>query len=146
MEHLNRRIDIDTCREHHEAIRTLLEAFPTNPPLDGEATERLLKRLVTLLSVHLKLEDDYLYPALERSAHRTVRETAVRYRTEMGGLRGQFTAFAGTWASADEISARPSEFLSAWSAVRAALEVRMAKEDHGLYAIAQEDLSREETA
>ncbi len=146
MEKLNRRIDIQTCREHHEVIRILLELFPTAVPFDSRAVFALLPRLTRVLVGHLKLEDDRLYPTLEASSERDLRDTAIRYRLEMGGLRERFDLFLSTWKSADEIEKNQEQFMAEWSESRKALEVRMAKEDHGLYAIAEDYLSRDDIA
>ena len=122
---MNRRIDLQTCREQHDSIRILLEVT------------KLLARLFAILGSHLKLEDNRLYPALERSSDRTIRETALHYRQEMGGLKRAFADFMTTWATESAIAADPEGFMAAWSAVRRALEVRMEKEDHGLYRMAE---------
>ena len=134
------------CREHHEAIRILLELFPTKAPIDCTATSKLLERLKNVLLAHLKLEDTRLYPALESSGDCDVRQTAARYRLEMGGLRASFVSLLGTWPSETEIAADPALFMSEFTEFRKALEVRMAKEDHGLYAIAEDYLSRDDIA
>ncbi|MFN2528166.1 MAG: hemerythrin domain-containing protein [Candidatus Baltobacteraceae bacterium] len=146
MHEMNRRIDMHTCRQHHEALRILLDRFPESLPLDAADFSKLVSRLSTLLLTHLKLEDDLLYPALELSEDRTVRDTAIRYRQEMGGLKDAFMKFVSTWGTEDAIAANQAGCLDAWLKVRAALEVRMAKEDHGLYSIADDHLSRDETA
>lgn len=137
---------METCRDHHDAIRMLLEKFPTAAPLQPVELAKLLARLGAVLTAHLKLEDDSLYPALEQSSDRTIRETALHYRDEMGGLRQRFLDFVGSWGSAAAIAADQDSFMTAWSALRSALEVRMAKEDHGLYAIAEDYLRRDEPA
>ncbi len=146
MSGLNRRIDMQTCREHHEALRILLEQFPSGVPLNANTVSKLLARLSSLLLAHLRLEDTQLYPALESSANRTVRETATRYRNEMGGLKEAYVDFSATWGSETAIAANPEGFFEAWSGVRSALEIRMAKEDHGLYSIADDYLKHDESA
>lgn len=137
---------MQTCREHHDAIRFLLEKFPTAVPVEPLAISKLLGRLRAVLLAHLKLEDDHLYPALGRSTDRTVRETAGHYREEMGGVKQTFVSFMGTWGNEEAIAADQDSFMTAWSGVRSALEVRMAKEDHGLYSIAEDYFSGEESA
>ncbi len=137
---------MQTCRQHHEAIRNLLERFPTHTPLDAAAAFVLLERLGRAVTAHLQLEDDHLYPALEQSAERDVRETALRYRAEMGDLKAQFVSFLGAWNTEASIASKPEAFLAHWARIRKALEIRMAKEDHGLYAIAEDYLERNNIA
>ena len=143
MENLNRRIDMQTCREQHEALRILLELLPRSVPFHSPDVAALLGRLGRLLTAHLKLEDDRLYPALEQSSSRDVRETARRYRVQMGDLRGQFGAFLEKWTE-PAIAADQQHFMEHWSELRNALEIRMAKEDDGLYAIAEDFFSHDE--
>lgn len=143
MADMNRRIDLQTCRDHHEAIRILLDYFPQAEPFDPVRLHDMLQRFATVLLRHLKLEDAFLYPVLEESADRTVRETAARYREEMGGISGEFRALLARWSGADRIAASPAGFLEDWKPFRSRLEVRMAKEDDGLYAIAEDYLTKD---
>ena len=140
---MNRRIDMQTCRDHHEAIRILLAYFPQTEPFDPVKLYSTLKRLAAVLLAHLRLEDGSLYPLLEESDDRTVRETAHRYQEEMGGISSEFRALLTRWDSAEAIASNPSEFLRAWKLFRGRLEVRMAKEDNGLYAIAEDYLTKD---
>lgn len=138
---LNRRIDVHTCRQHHTAIRFLLDEFPTREPFDPERMRTLLTRLSQLLATHLRLEDEHVYPALGNSQDEAVQMTARAFRDEMGGLMMSFLAFRNAW-SADHAIARDSAgFLVAWSAIRSALETRMDAEDRALYPQADAYLS-----
>ena len=141
MADMNRRIDMQTCRDHHEAIRILLGYFPQAAPFEGAKVYGLVERLSMILVHHLRLEDNFLYPILEESTDRTVRETAIRYRDEMGGISSEFHALLARWSGAEAIGAKPAEFLREWKLFRSRLEVRMAKEDNGLYAIADDYLT-----
>ena len=146
MADMNRRIDMQTCRDHHEAIRILLSYFPSAEPFDPAKVQSTLQRLATVLVRHLRLEDEFLYPILEESDDRTVRETAHRYREEMGGLSAEFGTLLARWGQNGSIAASPAEFLDAWKPFRGRLEVRMAKEDNGLYAIADDYLTEDRGA
>lgn len=143
MDRVNRRIDMQTCRDHHEAIRSLLDLFPEAAPVQAKAVADLIARLARVLSRHLKLEDDFLYPALLASEDPALRETALRYRQEMGGLRHDFDALLAEWSGANAIEQRPEEFLVSWLAFKRRLEVRMAKEDQNLYEIAEDYMKQD---
>jgi hypothetical protein len=143
LDRVNRRIDMQTCRDQHEAIRSLLDLFPEATPVEAKAVTDLIARLGRVLSRHLKLEDDFLYPALLASDDRTLRETALRYREEMGGLSRDFDALLAEWTTGNAIKQRPQEFLVSWLAFKRRLEVRMAKEDHGLYEIAEDYMKQD---
>lgn len=137
-EALNRRIDLHTCRQQHTALRHILSEFPDDTPLPGAAMTALLSRLKNILYRHLKLEDDYVYPALAQAHDEALRARALKYRMEMGAVLRAFQDFDERWPHADTIDAHPAEFFEQWTAVRAAIERRMDVEDESLYTIAED--------
>lgn len=137
MTELDERRDIQTCREHHAHIEELLRRFPS---LDVAAAEEFasgLDSLKTMLLRHLKFEDDYLYPRLQRSPDPEIVATASRYQAEMGGLAPQCVAFFGRWPDAATIAGRFDAFVADWTGVRGLLERRILAEDNELYELAE---------
>ncbi len=111
--------------------------MPEAEPFDAHATRKLLSRLGNVLERHLKLEDTQLYPELQRSPDAQIRETAIRYQQEMGGLRVAFEKFCDRWPGAAAIAQEPAEFLRQLAAIRDPLVKRIEAEDTGLYEYAQ---------
>jgi hypothetical protein len=128
--------DIQTCRGHHAVLRAQLERFPAPVAVNAGQIRTALHELETVLLRHLAFEDVRIYPVLEAAAP-AIAERARRYREEMGDLSGGFVAFLRRWSAGHAIEAEPQAFTQAWTAVRTALERRMAAEDDDLYEIAE---------
>ena len=139
---LNRSIEVHTCRQQHVVIRFILEDMPDAEPIDAYETWAVLHRLRDVLIRHLKLEDLKLYPALQRSSDSRIREIAIRYQIQMGGLRAAFDHFCDRWSNAKKIAENPRGFLSDWETIRDPLMQRMDEEDRGLYEPAQAHFDR----
>lgn len=137
---LNERIDIQTCRDHHVVLRYLVEEIG-RPDVPADALLGLLKRLRTVLLAHLKLEDDWLYPHLQRSVNDVVRHKSQTYSREMGGLKNNFVTLWQTWTRTDAIADNSEAWRSDWNTFQKALRERMDREDHDLYVAAEASLA-----
>lgn len=137
MEGLNQRITIDACRNHHHLLRDIIAQLPADVPADAASVSASLRRLRNVLVVHLRLEDNALYPALLNSKNAVLRGKAQRYRTHMGGIAQGFAVFFDRWSRADAIEADPARFLDDWNEFKSALLQRMDAEDHDLYVAAE---------
>lgn len=134
---LNRRITIDACRNHHVALRHLIDEFPGTEPINERHTLELLVRLRTVLHRHLRLEDSELYPALQKAADPSLRRKARRYQLHMGSLATGFQTFYEHWSREGAIAGEPQRFLYDWKEFRDALLMRMDSEDEDLYLMAE---------
>ncbi|MDP9111190.1 MAG: hemerythrin domain-containing protein, partial [Candidatus Eremiobacteraeota bacterium] len=136
---LNERIDIQTCRDHHVVLRYLVEEIG-KPDVQPDASLGLLKRLRTVLLAHLKLEDDWLYPHLQRSVNDVVRHKSQTYSREMGGLKENFVTLWQTWTRPNAIADNSEAWRSDWNTFQKGLLERMDREDHDLYVAAEASL------
>ena len=136
---LNERIDIQTCRDHHVVLRFLVGELGKNG-ITPDASLGLLKRLRSVLLVHLKLEDDWLYPQMQRSANDVVRRKSQTYSREMGGLKENFVTLWEAWSRPGEIARNPDVWRAEWSAFQNVITERMDREDHDLYVAAEASL------
>ncbi len=134
---LNRSIELHTCRQHHVVIRFIANDIPVRQPFDANEARMLLWRLKTVLTRHLALEDEELYPALRMAQNETISTLAEQYQNGMGHLRDEFLKLCTRWDDAARIAAFPQEFLHDWLAIREALLHRMNAEDDTLYKEAQ---------
>ena len=132
---------MQTCREQHTALRRLLDEIPSAEPVEERVVVASLRRLRRILSAHLNLEDHWLYPFLEQSSNRVLSRKAARYKTHMGAIAQSFTDLFTAWSSPGAISANPKTFLDQWSALCAALRLRMDSEDEDLYVMAEQILA-----
>lgn len=137
---LNERIDIQTCRDHHVVLRYLVDEIG-KPDITADASLGLLKRLRTVLLAHLKLEDDWLYPHLQRSVNDVVRHKSQTYSREMGGLKENFVTLWQTWTRTGAIADNSEAWNSDWNTFQKALLERMDREDHDLYVAAEASLA-----
>ncbi|MBD8527457.1 hemerythrin domain-containing protein [Pseudomarimonas arenosa] len=116
-----------------EQIRCDLDAEPAHSP---ESLLPRLHRLCSKLSLHLAIEDDFLYPHLMDLRHSPAALLAERFRREVGGLRQELDAFADRFASARDIRREPEEFRCECARLIEALCNRIQREEEDLYPLA----------
>ena len=128
-------------RRQHEAAVAIVERILSR----AEGLERdgvpyevslLLAKLTGTLRIHFAQEDKTLYPHMIASTHPDAAATASAFQREMGGLAGQFEAFAARWQTATALAADPNGFRSEAAAIFAALGNRIQREDNQLYPLA----------
>lgn len=107
----------------------------------AEAVRFSLTRLASLLAMHLKLEDDVLYPQMKGHADPIIAGLAARYQAEMGGLAAAFTSFYDRWRNAGVAAFDRTAFALEWDGVKAALGKRIDQEDTELYPLVDRSVS-----
>lgn len=138
LSNINKRIDVQTCRDHHTVLRYLADEVTKEE--HATAVVAVLRRFRTVLLAHLKLEDDWLYPLLARSPNGIVRGKADRYHSEMGGLRAQFENLWKRWSPDGAVDADFSGWQQQWRGFREAVESRIATEDDDLYVAVEAEM------
>lgn len=101
----------------------------------------LLQRVQMFLVVHLRLEDEELYPLLEQSGNAVLSQKAKRYRARTGKLAEVFDTFCTRWTEPGAIGADPTEFVNGWGEIAGLLLSRMSSEDEDLYASGEQVLA-----
>lgn len=81
--------------EHHDVLRGLLTQLEETTDEQGKERKKLLDDLVSELGVHVRIEDEFFYPAVEKvtpllaisqAEHRAIDDQlAVVLRTDTGG-------------------------------------------------------------
>ncbi len=104
----------------------------------AEQTFEELETISTNLAEHLRLEDDFLYPALQIRSQRPIRDTAKRFADTLGGLRQAYADYTGKWSTPEAISDSPADFCNQTRDITAALQVRIEKEERGLFPLLEE--------
>ena len=122
-------------RSQHRELLRLAERVPVEGRMPtGFEVGLALARLKGVLGVHLRMEDDVLYPAMLAHPSADVREKAAKYQQEMGSLSATFGAFYEKWAAkAQIIDEDPQAFLREWRSVLRALRARIEAEESDLY-------------
>lgn len=85
------------------------------------------------LVLHLKSEDDYLYPELLKSESGEIRALAESFSQEMGSIAEKFTEYKRTYMMASKIKEQPEIFKQDTKRIFLALKNRLDKEDRKLY-------------
>ncbi len=128
----------DLLKNQHNTIRQLiqeLEEEVRSGNLDQKAFDLSLKisKLSGILVLHLKSEDEYLYPALKNSKDGVLSKTAEQLYREMGSLSTEFLSYKSTYMSAAKIKADIPQFIGESNKIFSALKNRLNTEDKRLY-------------
>ncbi len=130
-----------TYRQQHQDILLAARSLqahldPVSLAADPQPAYKALLSLASKLKLHLTMEDQLLYPRLLGDGQAAVRELAMQYRDEMGGIRGVFEAYLKDWADPEAVRQRAEAFRAATEGILDALFRRIDKEDNILYPLA----------
>lgn len=131
-------MNMDLLRSQHTTIRQLVnevELGINSGDVTGQAFDLSLKigKLSGILVLHLKSEDEYLYPSLRRSSDEKVKKIAEQLNKEMGSLAAGFMEYKHTYMLASKIKEEPQKFISESKRIIDALKNRLNTEDQKLY-------------
>jgi len=93
-----------------------------------------LSQIAGKLSVHLAMEDKFLYPKLMESEDPTISGTAKKFADEMSGVADVFKEYSNKW-QAKAIGDSPAEFITATNGLFAAVGNRIEREEKELYVL-----------
>lgn len=125
------------CRDQHTELARLMADLRAASEASASSTETqpLLEAFAGKLRTHLAHEDRVLYPRLIAHEHEQVRLTARIYQAEMGRLGEAFEAFLGRWGAEDRREEDRAGFRRELAELLARLDLRIRREDRGLYAL-----------
>jgi len=89
------------------------------------------------IKLHLAIEDQVLYPALNKSADAGVARTASRFQDEMGPLAADFASFARRWNTERSVASEPAAMRDQAIQMLDRLHHRMHQENRELYPLAE---------
>lgn len=124
--------------EQHERIReelSILKTLCRKPDLEQTAAEMALhiSSLAGKLKIHLSSEDQYLYPSFLHSSDSKLVTMANEYQKEMGNLLAVFTEFKEKYNTKFKILSEKESFYGEADKIIRSIEMRMQKEEKGLY-------------
>lgn len=130
----------DLLKNQHNSIRQLIQEIGKeiqSGNLEHKAFDISLKisKLSGILVLHLKSEDEYLYPSLKKSKDEALSKTAEQLYREMSSLSAEFLKYKNTYMSAVKIKEDRSRFVEDSKKIFAALENRLNTEDKRLYSL-----------
>ena len=123
-------------RQHHDimlratSLRGLGDMIKTRQ--DAAEARAAIDGIDRMLTEHLTIEDDHLYPTLLDCPDRGIAEMAADCAEEMGGILGAWVAYRDRWSAA-AIVADPRRFKAATAGVIGALAMRIERENSELY-------------
>jgi len=95
----------------------------------------LLAKLTKLITMHLGLEDKYVYPQLLESDDPKINATVNKFKNEMGDLGKVYENFVIKWDLPTKIQENPKEFIDEMNGVIQALTKRIVAEESDLYTL-----------
>lgn len=133
-------MNIELLKGQHIHIWELIHEIETMVSADKEnfgvtAFDLSLKigQLSGALVLHLKAEDNYLYPELLKSESGEIRSLAEAFNNEMGSIAEEFMGYKRTYMLASKIKEQPGIFKQDTKRIFFALKNRLDKEDRKLY-------------
>lgn len=133
-------MSIDLLKNQHITIRQLVREIEEriySGDLTMQAFDISLKigQLSGLLLLHLKSEDEVLYPSLMHSTDKKTRNLAQEFNRDMGSLAGDFIEYKRSYMLASRIKSEPQKFKLESRTIISALKNRLDKEDRYLYSL-----------
>jgi hypothetical protein len=118
-------------RDQHGRLREHARAMLS---AKAEADHRkLLAQLAGQVKMHLKAEDDSLYPRLLSHDDADVRTKAKKLQDSMGTIAHSFDGFYQKWITGGAIAGNTAGYLTEMRGIVNALSQRMDMEDRELY-------------
>lgn len=132
------RMDLTTLERQHSEIEEVvvkIKQIIDNNSIDEDAAEiaKQISMLTGKLRVHLRTEDDSMYPYLLETGDEKVKALVKEYADEMGHISDEFMAYKDKFNTKTKIINDTQEFLTQTKEVFKVLEARMIKEDRYLY-------------
>ena len=135
-------MNISKYKKHHEDIvaKVVELAGKLKPEViaaDPDGVHALLAEIAAMLSIHLAMEDNVLYPTILEKGSDAGKKIARDFSTEMGNIKQIFGAYVGRWSSINTLIEKSNEFIKETEGLIAALGDRVARENSELYPLAE---------
>ncbi|MCE1193171.1 hemerythrin domain-containing protein [Acidovorax sp.] len=91
------------------------------------------------IKLHLAVEDQVLYPALQRGGNPDLARMGRQYQSEMASIASAYDAFARRWNTAENVRRDPQGFREEANAVLRRVFERMQREDRDFYPRIEEE-------
>lgn len=130
----------DNFRKQHVEILTIAREInallsDTLSAAAAASIRPLMAKLAGVVSLHLAMEDNSLYPQMTGHADPSVRAMSKRYSDEMGSLAAAFGAYMKNWQTTAQMLADPAGFSADSKGVFNALSKRIHLENTELYSL-----------
>ncbi|MCL5741476.1 MAG: hemerythrin domain-containing protein [Betaproteobacteria bacterium] len=130
-------MNIDKFKHQHadimsdiSALRRLAQAGVAQNAAD---IARLIVSMSSTIKLHLAVEDQALYPALQRGDNPELARMGQKYQTDMGPIAQAYEAFARLWSRADSVLHDEQAFRDDANRVLRMVHERMQRENRVFY-------------
>ncbi|MGI6451462.1 MAG: hemerythrin domain-containing protein [Desulfitobacteriia bacterium] len=130
----------DLVKLQHQQIRKALQELQEDVYNEEDVKKNQLwialriGTLTGILLMHLKYEDEYLYPVLLQHPKEEVRKMSEQYIREMGNLSKVFEDYKAKYLKVpNSIRENSSQFIAETNAILYAISKRVEKEEHELF-------------
>ncbi|MEG6616798.1 hemerythrin domain-containing protein [Peptococcaceae bacterium 1198_IL3148] len=131
-------MNIDSLKRQHKEIIEVVQKIERM--LQPQTVEQKsfdiaiqIGMLAGKLLIHLKSEDQYLYPALTQHSNKNIQLISKRFMSEMGTIAEVFTKYKTTYMVASNIKAKPEQFIADSNKIFETIKKRILAEDKDLY-------------
>lgn len=133
-------MNVDHLKKQHEGIYQLISEIESSLNIsfvESNAFNLSLKlgQLSGKLTMHLRSEDDFLYPFLTNSSDQKLRGLGTRFSREMNGIAEKFSVYKTNYLAANKIKADSANFIQDTHEIFEILKVRLETEDRSLYSV-----------
>jgi len=132
-------------RTQHESISLIASEVmnrlekESTPEKDSE-TLLMIGELIGKLKSHLSFEDQFLYPALQKSKNPVLQKMAADFQDQMGGLSNQVQEYWKRWNMPGAVAKEAVAFAEATKGLITVLSRRIDRENNELYELADRDM------
>lgn len=136
-------MNIDKFKHQHvdilESIDTLRNLAKAGAANNATEIARLIVAMSSTIKLHLAVEDQVLYPALQRGGNAELARMGRQYQSEMTSIASAYDAFARRWNTADGVRRDAQGFRNEANVVLRRVFERMQRENHDFYPRIEEE-------
>lgn len=126
-------MDIERFKQQHvqilQAISRIRALVATGIQENASDIVYEIRLMKSKIALHLSIEDDILYPRLEKQAEPQIANLARKYQEEMKPLVEGFGRFIERWSQESTVAGDPEGFRSDCNIVLKALHQRIQREN-----------------
>lgn len=130
-------MQIDKLKHQHRDIKQRIAALRdlTRAGVEdnAEAIALDIVAMSALIKLHLAVEDQVLYPALQADGQSDLAQLAQHYQSDMVPIAAAYDAFARRWNTSQRVRENVVEFRDDANLVLRKLHERMLREDRDFY-------------
>ncbi len=130
-------MNIDKYQQQHvtilQSIISLRKLSQAGVAANAQAIAEGVIAIGSTIKLHLAIEDQALYPALQRSGNAELAQLGKTFQTNMGPIAQAFEGFARRWNTAERLRKDPEGFRDDANIVLRALYQRIQQENVEFY-------------